>query len=80
MGKIESTETGLETQDSAADQISEMLERFKNRLTLDNPRLMRPTPKRKSIPIPRRSMTMRCRGERPGRSCRYSATDSGPTS
>jgi hypothetical protein len=32
--------TGLEQHDSVADQIREMLERFKNRLTLDNPRLV----------------------------------------
>ena len=40
MGKIESTEAGLKQQDSVADKISEMLERYQNRLTLDNTRFI----------------------------------------
>jgi hypothetical protein len=40
MGKIESTEAGLELKDSVANKISKMLDRFNQRLTLDNLRLI----------------------------------------
>lgn len=40
MAMIASTQAGLEAQDSAADQISKMLDRFNQRLTLDNLRLI----------------------------------------
>jgi hypothetical protein len=40
VGEIKSTETSLEQQDSVGDQLSEMLERFTNRLCLSNPKLV----------------------------------------
>jgi hypothetical protein len=40
MAKTESTETRLELENRGANEISEMLERYKNRLTVDNPRFI----------------------------------------
>ena len=40
MEELESTETRLELKDGAADKISKLMERWKNRLTLDNIRFI----------------------------------------